>query len=67
MSEEILRGKIKWFRQEKGFGFIEVINGQDVFVHSSQISGDMKEGDEVEFRIKEGKKGPIATEVKKVA
>lgn len=63
---DVLKGKIKWFREEKGFGFIEVINGQDVFVHASQLLDDMKEGDVVEFRVKEGKKGPVATEVKKV-
>ena len=58
-------GKVKWFREEKGFGFIEIPDGKDIFVHSSQISEELKEGDVVEFVIKEGKKGPVATEVKK--
>lgn len=61
------KGKIKWYREDKGFGFIEIPDGRDVFVHVSQITEDLKEGDEVEFVIKEGKKGPVATEVKKVA
>ena len=60
-------GKIKWFREDKGFGFIEVPDGKDVFVHISQIEGELKEGDPVEFIIKEGKKGPVATEVRKTA
>ncbi len=64
MSEK-QRGKVKWFREEKGFGFIEILEGNDVFVHVSQITEELREGDVVEFIIKEGKKGPVATEVKK--
>ncbi len=64
MSEKS-QGKVKWYRDDKGFGFIEVIDGDDVFVHASQVSEDLQEGDQVEFVIKEGKKGPVATEVKK--
>ncbi len=62
---EVKRGKVKWFREDKGFGFIEVPDGKDIFVHCSQVSEVIQEGDEVEFVIKEGKKGPVATEVKK--
>lgn len=57
------QGKIKWFREDKGFGFIEILDGDDVFIHVSQISGPVEPGDRVEFEIKEGKKGPVATEV----
>lgn len=62
MSEK-KTGTVKWFREDKGFGFIEVLEGEDVFVHVSQLSGSLKEGDRVEFIPKEGKKGPVATEV----
>lgn len=64
MSDKI-SGKVKWFRDDKGFGFIEVLNGDDIFVHVSQTQEPLQEGDEVEFIIKEGKKGLIATDVKK--
>lgn len=59
-------GRIKWFKEEKGFGFIEVSQGQDIFVHVSQVSEELREGDQVEFVAKEGKKGLVATEVKKI-
>lgn len=62
---EVKTGKVKWFREDKGFGFIEVPEGQDIFVHVSQVDGVLAEGDEVEFVVKDGKKGPVATEVKK--
>lgn len=65
MSEK-KTGKVKWFKEEKGFGFIEIPNGKDIFVHVSQVTETLREGDEVEFLTKEGKKGPVATEVKKV-
>ena len=61
-----LNGKVKWFREDKGFGFIEIPDGKDIFVHVSQLDCELKEGDAVEFTVKEGKKGPVATEVKKV-
>lgn len=60
-------GKVKWFREDKGFGFIEIPNGNDIFVHVSQVQEELKEGDEVSFEVKEGKKGPVATDVQKVS
>ena len=65
MSDRI-KGRVKWFKESKGFGFIEVDNGNDVFVHVSQVSEPLQEGDIVEFTSKEGKKGPMATEVKRL-
>ena len=59
-------GKVKWFREDKGFGFIEVPEGKDIFVHISQLQGELNQGDSVEFVVKDGKKGPVATEVKKI-
>ena len=61
-------GKVKWFNEEKGFGFIEQGDGgKDVFVHFSAIQGDgfrnLNEGDEVEFNVEEGQKGLQASNV----
>ena len=60
-------GKVKWFNAEKGFGFIERENGDDVFVHFSAITCDgfktLDEGQEVEFDIVEGNRGPQAANV----
>ncbi|CAN5898615.1 hypothetical protein BH24DEI2_BH24DEI2_14230 [soil metagenome] len=61
-------GKVKWFNEEKGFGFIEQSDGgKDVFVHFSAIQGDgfrnLNEGDEVEFNVEEGQKGLQASNV----
>ena len=62
------RGKVKWFNAEKGFGFIERENGNDVFVHFSAIMMDgyksLAEGTEVEFEVVDGAKGPQAANVK---
>lgn len=64
------KGRVKWFNAEKGFGFIERDNGNDVFVHFSAISMDgfktLEEGTEVEFDVVEGAKGPQAANVSKV-
>ncbi|MCB0331135.1 MAG: cold-shock protein [Bdellovibrionales bacterium] len=58
------KGKVKWFNAEKGFGFIEQENGDDLFVHINEVNGDsLKEGDQVEFEVGQGRKGPCATEV----
>ena len=64
------RGKVKWFSNQKGYGFITPENGKDVFVHFSAIQGDgyksLEEGQEVEFEIEKGPKGEQATKVTKV-
>ncbi len=62
-----MQGKVKWFNNEKGYGFIGRDNGADVFVHYSAIMGDgfrtLQEGDQVEFEIVQGPKGPQAANV----
>ncbi|MCE3281826.1 MAG: cspC [Chitinophagaceae bacterium] len=60
-------GTVKFFNEAKGFGFITPSNaGRDLFVHSSNVSEDIRQNDKVEFDIREGKKGPEAYNVKKV-
>ena len=62
-------GKVKWFNAEKGFGFIEREEGDDIFVHFTAIQGEgfktLEEGQEVEFDIVEGNRGPQAANVVK--
>ncbi|ODG90952.1 MULTISPECIES: cold-shock protein [Bacillaceae] len=62
-------GKVKWFNADKGFGFIERENGDDVFVHFSAIQTDgfksLDEGQAVTFNIEPGQRGPQATNVQK--
>lgn len=66
MSERY-QGTVKWFNATKGYGFIEHAGGKDVFVHYSAIQAEgyrsLNEGQEVEFSIEEGAKGPHATNV----
>ena len=61
------QGKVKWFNESKGYGFIESEEGEDVFVHFSEIQAEgfktLKEGQEVEFEKTQGKKGPQASNV----
>jgi CspA family cold shock protein len=65
-----LKGTVKWFNAEKGYGFISVEGGDDVFVHFSAIQGDgfksLDEGQEVEFEITQGNRGPQAANVTKL-
>lgn len=65
-----LTGKVKWFNSEKGFGFIEVEGGNDVFVHFSAITGDgfksLDEGQEVSFEVEDGNREPQAKNVVKL-
>lgn len=58
------KGKVKWFDVQKGFGFIEQENGDDLFIHHSEVKGrTLNEGDEVEYEVGEGRKGPCAVSV----
>ncbi len=61
-------GRVKWFDEKKGFGFIEQQDGKDVFVHFRAIAGSgfktLADGQEVEFEIEQGQKGPQAVNVK---
>ncbi len=63
-------GTVKWFSPEKGFGFITQTDGPDVFVHFSAIEGDgyrnLEEGQNVEFEVTQGDKGPQASSVRVV-
>lgn len=64
-----MQGTVKWFNNEKGYGFIERPDGDDVFVHYSAIQGDgfksLNEGDLVDFDIVTGSRGPQAENVRK--
>ena len=64
------QGTVKWFNAEKGFGFIAVEGGEDVFVHFSAIQTEgfktLEEGQKVEFSIEEGNRGPQAANVEKI-
>ena len=71
MPDEKERGVVKWFNDQKGFGFISREAGDDVFVHHSAVEGEgfktLNEGDEVEFTVVQGDKGPKAQNVTVVA
>ena len=64
-------GVVKWFNEQKGFGFIARDAGGDVFVHYSAITGQhgfrtLTEGERVEFEVQQGQKGPAAAEVRRI-
>ena len=63
-------GKVKWFNEKKGFGFIEQENGPDLFVHHTDIIGEgfktLSEGQKVRFEVEETPKGPKAKNVEKI-
>ncbi len=65
-----MQGSVKWFNPEKGYGFIEKEDGNDVFVHYSAIQEEgfktLEEGQQVEFEVVEAERGPQATNVTKV-
>lgn len=64
-----MKGKVKWFNAEKGYGFIIAEDEKEVFVHYSAIVAEgyktLSEGDEVTFEVVDGERGPLAKEVKK--
>jgi len=66
----VASGKVKWFNNSKGYGFIEQEGGNDVFVHFSAITGSgyktLEEGQAVEFEVTQGPKGPQAANVRVV-
>ncbi len=66
----LVEGKVKWFNESKGYGFITSEDGSDVFVHFSSIQGNgfktLAEGDTVNFEIEQGPKGPKAVNVVKI-
>ncbi len=63
-----MKGTVKWYNEMKGFGFIEVDEGKDVFVHRTAISEgtNLNDGDSVEFETENSERGPQATNVKKL-
>jgi CspA family cold shock protein len=64
------KGRVKWFNESRGYGFIEQEDGRDIFVHYSSITGDgfktLREGEEVEFEVDENPKGPRAKNVVRI-
>jgi CspA family cold shock protein len=70
MSEQRVVGTVKWFNDQKGYGFLAYDGGKDVFVHHSAIEAagfrSLREGDQVEFTITQSPKGPAAANVRKI-
>ena len=70
MSSQRVTGTVKWFNDAKGYGFLAVEGGKDVFVHHSAIDAQgfrsLQEGDKVEFSIEQGAKGPTAVNVRRI-
>ena len=70
MEVDTMKGTVKWFNNQKGYGFISDENGKDVFVHYSGLAGDgfksLDEGQKVEFNVQDGAKGPQAVNVVKL-
>jgi CspA family cold shock protein len=64
------QGTVKWFSNQKGYGFIARENGEDVFVHFSAVTGNgyktLAEGDRVEFTVEQGQKGLAAVDVQRI-
>ena len=65
-----MKGTVKWFDSDKGYGFISSEEGKDIFVHFSAIQSEgyksLQEGDQVEFDVKDGDRGPQAANVTKL-
>ena len=70
MEVYTMKGTVKWFNNQKGYGFISDESGKDVFVHYSGLAGDgfksLEEGQNVEFNVQDGAKGPQAVNVIKL-
>lgn len=66
----MIKGTVKWFNDKKGFGFLSREDGDDVFVHFTNIQGEgfktLREGDSVEFEVQDGDKGPQAVNVRAI-
>lgn len=63
MEKEKFQGTVKFFNAEKGFGFIKSASNEDIFVHATGLSEDIKENDQVEYEIQQGRKGVNAVNV----